>query len=348
MTSLTQVAITTRKIVRYGIFLIIFLIIGRMSLNLGVRIYRYYFPAPPPPPTVTFGRLPKISFPEKDRPKINQLKVETATGSLPNLPTQAKVYFMPKVSSTLLSLDSARQKAKQLGFTGGEEKVSETVYRFKLPDAETRIEMNIVTGNFSVSSDLTNDESILSLRAQAPELAAAQVRNFLSRASLLSEDLTGDVQHEFLKVEDQKLVRAISLSEANFIKISLHRKTFDEIPSLTGNTEEGNIWFIVSSTKERDRQIIAGQYNYFPVDEEKSSTYPIKTAEEALNELVSDGGFIANIGNNPEGNIVVRKIYLAYFDPNSASDFYEPIIALEGDNGFIAYIPAVTPDYYGE
>lgn len=348
MTSLTQVAITTRKIVRYGLFFIIFLIIGKMSLDLGLRIYRYYFPAPPPPPTVTFGKLPKISFPQKDRPKINQLNVETATGSLPKLPTQAKVFFMPKVSSTLLSLDATRQKAKQLGFTGDEEKVSETVYRFKHPEAETRIEMNIVNGNFSISSDLTNDESILSLRAQAPELAAAQVRNFLSKAGLLNEDLTGDIQYEFLRVEDQKLVRAISLSEANFVKISLHRKTFDELPSLTGNTEEGNIWFIVSSTKERDRQIIAGQYNYFPVDEEKNATYPIKTAEEALNELVSEGGYIANIGNNPEGKIVVRKVYLAYFDPGSASDFYEPIITFEGDNGFIAYVPAVTPDYYGE
>lgn len=348
MTTLTQIAIATRKIVRYGLFFLIFLVIGKMSLDLGIRIYRYYFPEPPPPPTVTFGKLPSIKFPVKDRPTIGQLDVETATGTLPVLPTQAKVYFMPKLTSNLLSLDSAKEKARLLGYTGGEEKVSETVYRFKHPESESRIEMNIVNGTFSVSSDLSSDESVLTKRAQAPELAAAQIRSFLTRADLLSEDLSGPVQHEFLKVEDKSLVRAISLSEGNFVKISLHRKSYEEIPSLTGSTDEGNVWFIVSGTGERDRQIIAGQYNYFPVDEEKSSTYPTKSAEDALNELANGGGFIASMGNNPEGKIVVRKIYLAYFDPGVASDFYQPVVALEGDNGFLAYIPAVTADYYGE
>lgn len=348
MTSLTQVAVVTRKIIRYGIFFIIFLIIGKMSLDLGIRIYRYYFPAPPPPPTLTFGKLPAIKFPQKERPNIAQLDVETPTLSLPVLPTQAKVYFMPKTSSNLLSLDTSREKARQLGYTGGEEKVSETVYRFKHPETESRIEMNIVTGTFSISSDLSSDESILTQRAMAPELAAAQVRAFLTKADLLNEDLSGPTTHEFLKAQDKNLVRAISLSEGNFVKISLQRKSFDELPSLTGSTEEGNVWFIVSSSTDRNRQIIAGQYNYFAVDEEKIGTYPIKTSEEALNELVGGGGYIANIGNNPEGKIVVRKVYLAYFDPAQVSDFYQPVIALEGDNGFLAFVPAVIPDYYGE
>lgn len=348
MATLTQTAIITRKTVRIGIFFIIFLIVGKMSLDLSIKVYRHYFPAPPPPPTVTFGKLPAISFPTNQRPSISSLSVETATGALPVLSTQAKVYFMPKPASNLLSLDVARDRAKSMGFTENEEKVSETVYRFKSPLSESRIEMNTATGAFSISSDLSADQSVLNLRAPAPEIAAAQARALLSSAELLPEDLTGTISHEFLKVEDKNLVRAVSLSEGNFTKISFFRKSFDEAPSLTPDTEVGNVWFIVSGSRERGQQIIAGQYNYFAVDPEKSSTYPIKTAEMAINELTAGGGFIANIGNNPEGKIVVRKIYLAYFDPNVTSEFYEPIIALEGDNGFFAYVPAVTSDYYGE
>lgn len=348
MATLTQTAVITRKTVRIGIFFIIFLIVGKMSLDLTIKIYRHYFPAPPPPPTVTFGKLPVIAFPTKERPNISSINVETATGSLPILPTQAKVYFMPKPASNLLSLDVARTRAKSMGFTENEEKVSETVYRFKSALSESRIEMNTATGAFSISSDLSSEQSILTLRAPAPEIAASQVRSFLSGADLLPTDLTGTVVHEFLKVEDKNLVRAVSLSEGNFTKISLFRKSFDEAPSLTPDSEVGNVWFIVSGSRERGQQIIAGQYNYFAVDPEKSSTYPIKTAESALNELTSGGGFIANIGNNPEGKITIRKIYLAYFDPSVKSDFYEPVIAFEGDNGFFAYVAAVTSDYYGE
>jgi len=49
MTSLTRIAITARKTIRYGIFLIIFLIVGKILLDAGVAIYKKVFPAPPPP-----------------------------------------------------------------------------------------------------------------------------------------------------------------------------------------------------------------------------------------------------------------------------------------------------------
>lgn len=348
MTTLTQAAIVTRKSVRFGIFFIIFLIVGKMALDLGIKVYRHYFPVPPPPPTVTFGKLPKIAFPQKERPGLTSINIETTTGGLPSLPTQAKVYYMPKPASNLLSLDVARTKAKELGFTQNEEKVSETVYRFKSENSESRIEMNTTTGAFSISSDLSKEESILTQRAPAPEIAAAQIRSFLSSADLLPPDLAENITHEFLKVENQNLVSAISLSEGNFTKVSLHRKPLEEIPNLTSDISEGNVWFIVSGSRERGKQIISGEYNYYALDSENKATYPIKTAEAALSELTNGGGFIVNLGNNPEGKVIVRKVYLAYYDPNTSSDFYQPLIAFEGDNGFLAYVPAVTSDYYGE
>ncbi len=347
MTRLTHVAIATRKVIRWGLFFAIFLIIGKVSLDIGVGVYRHYFPEPPPPPTLTFGRLPRINFPVKDRPAITQLRVETPTGDLPTLPLQAKVYFMPKLSPTLLSLDNARSKARTLGFDV-EESVSETVYRFSNQTTDSRIEINIVSGAFSISTNLASDPVIVDLRAPAPEIAATQIRSFLSAAELLPADLTGSTEHEFLKVEDRNLIGAISLSEANFTKINFFRKSFENMPSLTANTKQSNVWFIVSGSRERGKQIIAGQYQYFPVDEQRFATYPIKTAEIALNELNGGGGYIASPGNNPNGMVTIRKIYLAYFDPNVPSDFYQPVVAFEGDNGFLAFVPAVTADYYGE
>lgn len=347
MTKLTQLAIVTRKIIRWGIFTIIFLIIGKYSLDLGIKVYRRFYPVPPPAPTVTFGKLPKVAFPQKERPKFAGLKVETATGEFPKFSNQAKVYFMPRNASNLLSLESARARVGELGY-GGEERVSETVYRFKNNFADSTIEINIVTGVFSVSSNLSSDSSIVGLRAPAAEIATSQVRSFLSSASLLPGDLTESFP-EFLKVEDKSLVRAISLSEANFTKVNLFKKDFDKLPSLTGSPDESNVWFIVSGSRERGKQIIAGQYQYFPVDGEKFATYPIKTAEMAFNELLGGGGFVASRGTNPEdATITIRKIYLGYFDPKVSTDFYQPIIVLEGDDGFLGYVPAVTSEFQGE
>ena len=256
---------------------------------------------------------------------------------------------MPKLASNLLSLEVAQTKAGKLGFSPEGQEVSETIYRFPHKTAHSELLMNIVTGVFSISFDLKSDSSPLLRRPPAPEVAAAQIRSFLSSADLLPEDLTGEVTHEFLQQEGETLVPALSLSEASLIKINFFRKDYDGKTSLTPEPIEGNVWFIVSGLTERDKQIIASEFHYFPVDETQESTYPLKTSQDAWNELNSGSAFVASYGLNVEGDAVkIRDIYLAYFDAGLPTEFYQPIIVLEGDKGFKAYVPAVTPDYYGE
>lgn len=354
MSSLTQVAIKVRKGVRYGIFFVIFLIVGRILWGAAVGIYLKINPPPPPAPTVSFGKLPKLPFPTLEErggiPNPNlTFSLETAEGGLPILPPQAKVFFMPKTASNLLSLEVAQTKANDLGFSSVGQEVSETIYKFPHKTEHSELLMNIVTGTFSISFDLKSDSSPLSRRPPAPEIAAAQARSYLSSADLLPEDLSGEVTHEFLQQEGENLVAALSLSESSLIQINFFRKGYDGLPSLTADPAEGNVWFIVSGLNEKQKQMVAAEFHYFPVDESQFSTYSLKTAEEAWNELNSGGAYIASAGLNQEGEQVkIRDIYLAYYDTGQPTEFFQPIIVFEGDKGFIAYVPAVTPDYYGE
>src|SRR3989344_1284360 len=187
MSSLTQVAISVRKAIRYGVFFVIFLIVGKILLTTAIGIYRKIFPPPLPPPTVTFGKLPKLPFPSlEDRGGIPNpnlaFSLETAEVGLPVLPPQAKVYLMPKLSSNLLSLETAQDKAATLGFSPEGQEVSETLYRFPHKTDQAELLMNIITGSFSISFDLRSDPSPLGRRPPAPEIAAAQIRAYLSGA----------------------------------------------------------------------------------------------------------------------------------------------------------------------
>jgi hypothetical protein len=348
MASLTQVSISSRKIIRYSIFFAIFLIVARVLFGIGSAVYRNFFPAPPPPPTVTFGKLPKLPFPEKA--KINlTFALETPEGGLPVLPTQSKVFFMPQLAPNLLSLDVAKEKASSLGFLPAEQAVSQTIYRFSHKDTPATLEMNIVNGNFSISYDLKADPSPIERKPPAPEVGAAAVRSYLSSADLLPEDLTGPTANEFLKIETDKLIGALSLSDSDLIRINFFRKTYDNLPSLTPEPNKGNVWSIISGAREREKQIIAAEYHYFPVDEGKFSTYPIKTSQIAWDELNAGSAYVATYGANAEGKTVtIRRIFLAYFDAGSYTEFFQPIVAFEGDNGFVAYVPAVTSDYIGD
>jgi hypothetical protein len=356
--NLTTIAISTRRVVRYGIFFVIFLTIARGVLAVGVNIYNAVVPKPPPAPTVRFGKLPSIPFPAptQDLPTFNYT-VETTTGSLPAFPTQVRVYLMPPYTSTLFSADDAKKNAAALGFTATPLELSPVLYRYASQKVPSILEMNIVNGSFSISYNLAADSSPLSGLPPAPEVAAVQAKDLLAQSGVNVTDLTGPSKHEFLKVEGQNLVRALSLSDSNLIRINLFRKDMDTglvlepkvLPSVTLDPNRSNAWMILSGARDKERQLVAAQVRHFKIDEKRFETYPIKTAAVALEELKNGKGYIANLGLNKDGAVTIRRIYLAYFDPdNSSSLYYQPVIVFEGDREFFAYVPAVTSTYYGE
>jgi hypothetical protein len=348
MASLTQVSIATRKTIRYGIYTVIALIIARYIFLAGVLVYRYFFPVPPPAPEISFGKLPVLPFPVKTPTEGLSFSLETPEGGLPSFSYQAKVFYMPKVFTGLLSLDLAKDRATKLGFSPDGAEVTETVYKFPHPKSPSELQISIATGVFSISYNLSSDPGPLQEKPTAPEVAASKVRSYLSTSGLLPKDMEGASKSEYVKLVNDKIIGAISLSDANFVKVNLFRKEYDSLPSMTPDPTSGNIWFIVSGATEKEKLVIAAEYHYFPVDETKSSTYPIKTSQVAWNEFTAGKAYIASLGTNQAGkNIVIRRMYLGYYDGGTAMDFYQPIVVFEGDNGFVAYLPAVTADQYG-
>lgn len=114
------------------------------------------------------------------------------------------------------------------------------------------------------------------------------------------------------------------------------------------------MWGIISGSQQRQQQIIAAEYHYFPVDETKFGTYPIITPQAAFEELKKGQAYIATSGQYKNGDsLKIRKVYLAYFDPDVSSDFYQPIYVFDSadndpENSFVGYVPAVEPEYYAQ
>jgi len=349
MVTLTQASISSRKGIRYIIYSIIFFIIARGIILAGISVYKKVFPPPPTPPTVSFGKLTKLPFPEKQKPVLN-FSLETAEGGLPQFPDQLKVYFMPKQSSNLLSLDFAQDRANKLGFSIEAQQLTESLYKFYHKTSPSTMESNIITGSFSLSYDLNVDPSPISVKPPLPEIARNSIKSFLSGAGLYPDDLKdGRFEHNYLKTEAGGFITANSLSDANIIRIDLFRKNYDNLPTVTQTTNEGNVWFMVSGIKERGKEVIAGEYHYFSVDETQVATYPIKTTDQAWQEFSSGNYYSASLGTALEGeNIKIRKVYLAYYDAGLYTEFFQPVYVFEGDKNFVGYIPAVVTDYYGE
>ena len=192
----------TRKVIRFALYFMIFLVIGKIALDITLGIYRKIFPPPPPPPTVSFGKLPLLPFPQSQGPENLTITIETPDGKLPEFPTQMKVYFMPKPSQTQLNLDQARKQASNLGFSPDGQQESEIIYRFPHKSVLSTLRSNIVSGAFSITYDLPADPGVLDRVPPAPEIAVSIVRGYLSSAKILPEDMTGPTKHEFLRAQN--------------------------------------------------------------------------------------------------------------------------------------------------
>lgn len=347
-TALTQTAFWARATIKYGIGFVVFLIVARILWGVGVGIYERFNPPQPPPPTVTYGKLPALVFPENESRQNFSFSLELPEVDLPKAPRTLPVYVMPKKSAYFGALDVARGLAKSLRFTKNEESQSPTIYRWTHERGDVNLEMNTITQAFSINSNFYKDEAFATLHAPTQVIAASAVSSFLSTSNLFPKDFTdGKTSTTLIKNEGGNLVLAPSLSEANFIRVDLFRQNYNNFPVVTSHPGKGNVWFLVSGTSDPARTIIAGEYHYFPVEDSQSSTYPIKSSDQAWQELIAGKGVIVSSPGNAD-SVTVRRAYFAYYDSPEFQAFFQPVFVFEGDNGFVGYVPAVSADYYGE
>lgn len=347
MTSLTEIAYWSRQTIKYSLAFLVFLVVARVAWTTGYGIYRKFNPKPPPPPTVTFGKLPPLTFSTAQQPpEVFSFNLQLPEGELPQTKTVLPVYIVQARRAYLGALEQARLKAQRLGFAKGEEQVSPTIYRFFQEETDSFLEMNIVSGIFSISSNLYQEPELLALRPPPQETAVNMVRSYLSRANLLPEDFAkGKNSAIWARNEDTTLVSSISLSEAQFVRIDLFRQDYDGLPVVSPYPNRSNVWFVLSGAINQ-RQVVGGEYHYFAIDQKNSATYPIKTSQQAWEELKTGKGVFISL---PRGqNIVVRRVYLAYYDPPEFQEFFQPVFVFEGDDGFVGYVPAVTREYSGK
>ena len=182
MASLTQTSVSARKIIRFGIYAIILIIIGRFLLRGAVILYRRIFPAPPPKPTVAFGKLPVLPFPEKNKDRKFTFSLELPEGKLPVLPQQEEVYFMPPFESNIAIVDDAKALANRLGFDPEGKPIVESVpnvYVFQKRNGLSTLTMNIITGIFSINYNINADPQVISGTPPAPDSAMSQASSYL-------------------------------------------------------------------------------------------------------------------------------------------------------------------------
>lgn len=343
MATLHKTTLLVKKFLKLGVIGIVVLILIIVLVRTGSCVKEYFFPQPPPAPTVAFGKLPKMSFPpnQTTTPSTQfNYSINTLTGSLPNLPLQAKVYKIKQKESSLLDLQKAQERVKQVGFTNPPFRLNDTNYRWVHPeDSSKSLHLDIVSLNFFLYSDF-KPGSAENLPSEAQ--AINQARSFLAQINFPQDIDSAKTKVSFLTTSQQGVfIQATSFSRANAVRVDFFQKDIDELPVFYETPQASTIHVVMSG---KDFESIFKAKLHHHVIEDDYSTYPIKTAQEAFEELKKGKAYIS-LHKRESKDIVIKDVQLGYYSREAEEKYLLPIIVFLTDD-FSAYVPAVKDEWF--
>jgi hypothetical protein len=333
----------TQLVLRWGgisLAIIILFFIGIKVVSFVINMI-----TPPPPPQASFGKLTPIPFPDQIKENLSY-SLDTLTGFLPNFSDRAKVYKIIPDPPTLLGLDKTKQKVSEIGFSSSGTQIAEDVYQWidqnKL--LQRTISMNIFSSDFTLSSPylITNSFENFSGPNEINN-AIKTAKTFLSDMSLLPKDIdenkTKTVQYS---IEESELVPTSKISNAKIVRVDFFQKDLDKLPIYYEKGVSSTLDFLVGK-QQKTLEVVSARFLHKNISE-TSSTYAIKTADQAYSELQKGNAYIANKAPNTV-EFTIKKIFLAYYIGENQQEFLMPVIVFEGTNDLVAYISAVKDEW---
>ena len=337
--SLTHTAYISRRIIKYGSIGIVSLLLFWTLGKGAYKIYRTIYP-PYSPPTVKYGNLPRIIFPEKEKVK-KSFTFEFPNDETPEFKDQNKVYIIYRPNNSFLALEKDKETAEKFGFSNDPIEIKSGIYEFK-NELGRNLRTNVLDGSFKMTypyleDQMLNDPTKMPNKNEAIKVASQGLGN----GDKLTEDLENGVKEVvFLKIENNGLKTVGSQAEANVARIYFYRKELDDLKVVSKDVGQASVSVLISGSEVLEKKILEINYKDLNIDRESFSTYPIKTVDEAIGDLNSGNYWPASDVVNDK--VVIRRIYLAYFEPVTLTNYLQPVFVFEGDNNFTAYIPAVS------
>lgn len=359
MASLHEVTDYTKQFLKYfGIFAAVAIVVF-FGFRLAIGLKEMLFPASPEAPTVTFGKLPPVEFSVSTSSQKFEFTIDTVSGKLPqtiigtlpenvqkeSFPDRVNVYPLEEPQPNLLALQDVQSRVEKIGFISPGTAITPNIYSWGdlvLPDRT--ITFDIVTLDFNLTSDyINNPDSLASEDLPNEEGAKNIAQNFLQTLSVFPDDIDLEkTKTTLLKIEGSALVPATSLATSQLIRVDFHQKDVDTLPIIYPKPIFSNMNVFVGGGRS-EAQIVESHFVHQQTAS-PSATYPIKTAQDAYDELKNNKAYIPSYEGTSD-TIRIKNVYLAYYLGEKRQKYLMPIIVFEGNDGFYAYVSAIKNDW---
>ncbi len=348
--NLTEISIKARKMFIWLIIITLSYIMVKFMIDMGIAYYKATHLPPIPGPNHNFNKLPNPNFGKKTISSSGMsFSLELVEGKPPETTSAGKVYSMPKKLPTLLAAEKAKEYAKRLLFIQEPVQLSTTLYRFTDPQDKLRtMDLDITYKNFKIVYDYLKNPQGISLEEGIDKKSAEnEVINFANIASIDDSISNGIITYDALKYnsETKKFIPATSLSTANALRVNYFRKNLDNLKILPPAFNRSYNYTIYVPSLTVNPKILEMQYIFWPIAFDDFATYPLRSGAIAWQDLQDGYASVIENNNGKDETIKIRQIYLAYYDSEEPQNYLQPIFVFEGDNNFVAYLPAITEDW---
>ncbi len=168
-------------------------------------------------------------------------------------------------------------------------------------------------------------------------------RSLLSSAGLMQQDIaTGAAKITYLKSSANGYAPTVSLSESDFLQVDIFRTPIGgKYGFVMDEPDHGVVRAIISGSTDANLRFALIDYKYLPIDYINFETYPIITPTQAFDLLKAEKDYTAQMPQD-QTNVVIRTIRLGFYDSYTQQQYLQPVYILEGDGGYVGYVPAIT------
>lgn len=328
--TLSQTAIIAKQVITVSIITLIVLTISFIGYKIWYGYYLAHLPPVEEKPDVKFGILPLPDFPKAAVSSSNySYSVDTTTGNLPKIGVDKgfdkliKVYFVTKTFASLLSGEKSQKLAEKFNITTKPKILTETKYEFEENGKTLSIDLD--SGNFAFKQEASpsGQESL-----NEDSKLTDDFKNILSNLGVLKEDLAKGKS----KILNEEQTSQISIWPAAIAGKDIFTAQF--------NTSLVNA--VVFDSASDLKNYLSLDFTYYPIETSTFATYPIKTTEQAFEDLKIGKGVVIIESEKP--NVSITSVSLGYFLPEKYNPYLQPIFVFEGPN-FVAYVSAISEQY---
>lgn len=341
--SLHTTADTTKKVFVW----ICFGIGGILLISITISIVKSVLPKKEIPPTVSFGKLPPLNFPDATATPSASYVLDTLSGTFPTFPDQEPVYSITQPQPGLLDLQNAKALIPALEYPNDPQALSDVLYQWTSPNPPYKvITYNILTHDFTLTSSYSTDPDVIAAQNLGDTASAINTgKNFLQGFNAYPTDIDETKTKTTLysiNGTTKALQPAISLSTTQVIQVDYFQKDINKLPIYYPVPNHSLINILVGSGNS-NATVITANVSIKAITS-TNGTYPLKTPEEAFEalQLASPSAYIASASNPPAEPIHIRQVSLGYYLGQKPQQYVTPIYVFQGDNGFYAYVSAIT------